>query len=211
MKRKPKEALLIFARYPEAGKVKTRLAEGAGEHLALTTYAGMLLETLALGIGQLKKRRAVTVWISPAEAIDPFRRYWAPQFSLMPQAEGDLGVKLAAAFEETFRQGVKKAVVIGSDCPDLREKHLEEAFLALDDAPAVLGPAQDGGYYLLGLSRMIPSIFKGIAWGTEQVLDQTLERLGKLGICPALLEVLRDVDRVEDLGVLKAKTEKGKA
>ena len=119
----------------------------------------------------------------------------------VPQAGQTLGDRLHSAFVEAFEAGCKRAVTIGSDCPGITEARLAEAFEALDRAELVLGPATDGGYYLVGLNRPTPGVFEGIAWGTERVLAQTLDRADRLGLSVHQLGALDDVDRPEDLPV----------
>ena len=193
------EALLVFGRHPELGKVKTRLARGIGEHAALSAYEGMLRSTLDLAAGQVALGRRVAVWVDPADRLEAFRRSWGRDLDCRPQPKGPLGERLASAETEARREGSSRVVLIGSDCPPLQERHLEEAFTVLRTSPAVLGPALDGGYYLVGLSREIPGVFEGIPWSTPAVLDKTLERLAEAGIRPMMLETLQDVDEAKDL------------
>jgi len=119
----------------------------------------------------------------------------------LPQPAGDLGERLAGAFAESFRAGSTATIIIGSDCPDLSADVLIEAFTHLAEAPVVLGPAQDGGYYLVGLNRPVPELFHGIPWGTDRVLADSLAALHRCGCKAALLKPLADIDRPEDLPV----------
>lgn len=190
------EALLVFARHPERGKVKTRLAEGIGEAAALGAYESMLRSTLDLVRGQ---PRPATVWVAPATRLEAFRSRWAQGLPCAAQPEGDLGGRLRHAFEAAWSGGASRVVAIGSDCPALARNHLEQAFEALSRTSAVLGPARDGGYYLIGLSKRVPGVFEEIPWSTPEALAKTLERLRTAGVRPELLETLNDVDVVEDL------------
>lgn len=199
------EALLVFARHPEKGKVKTRLARGIGDTKALAVYEAMLAATLLLAHAQAKRGRAVGIWVDPPDRLETFRGSWGKDLDCRPQPQGPLGERLAVAEAETRREGASRVVLIGSDCPQLEERHLEEAFATLRTAPSVLGPALDGGYYLIGLSREIPGIFEGIPWSTPAVLARTLEKLERSGIRPELLETLSDVDEAKDL-VKEART-----
>jgi rSAM/selenodomain-associated transferase 1 len=122
----------------------------------------------------------------------------------------DLGARLVAAFDELLRVS-DRAVVMGSDCPDLDPETIRMAFAALDDHALVLGPARDGGYYLIGLKAPAPALFEGIAWGTERVLAETLERARRLGLATRSLEVLADLDTPDDLVRLIARRSVEKA
>ncbi len=117
----------------------------------------------------------------------------------LPQGAGDLGERMAGAFEESFRTGSTATVIIGSDCPGLSPDVITAAFARLTETPVVLGPARDGGYYLIGLSRPMPELFRGIPWGTDRVLADSLAVLQRRGCKPALLDPLEDIDRPEDL------------
>jgi rSAM/selenodomain-associated transferase 1 len=115
------------------------------------------------------------------------------------QSDGDLGERMSAAFADAFREGAGRVVVIGTDCPALSPDHLAEAFEALGNHEVVLGPARDGGYYLVGLSRPADALFTDIPWGTESVLQATMERAEAVGLTQCCLQTLGDVDRPEDL------------
>lgn len=191
------EALLVLARHPERGRVKRRLARGIGEAAALRVYRGLLARTMRLALAPAASAgRRATVFVAPPRRLDDFRRRWARGLPCLPQPRGNLGVRLARAF---LLAGARRTVAIGTDCPGLAPRHLDRAFRLLRRHPAVLGPAEDGGYYLIGLSRPAPGVFRRIDWGTERVLAQTRRRLASAGLRPALLEVLRDVDRPSDL------------
>lgn len=185
-------ALLLFVRNPEKGKVKTRLAQDLGDDKALEIYLELLNITRAV---------AVTV---PAERFLFYSNFipqsddWPEvQFQKHLQANGDLGSRMEAAFQLAL-EAHQKAVIIGSDCPELSPAIIEQAFAQLDDFDAVLGPANDGGYYLLGLKTVIPDVFREMVWSTELVLAETLARLDAAGKSYALLPELSDVDHGED-------------
>ncbi|NUO03602.1 MAG: TIGR04282 family arsenosugar biosynthesis glycosyltransferase [Saprospiraceae bacterium] len=185
-------ALLLFVRNPEKGKVKTRLAKELGDDKALEIYLELLNLT-----------RAVAMAI-PAERL-LFYSNFIPQSDDWPeslfqkhlQSGGDLGARMEAAFHQALETH-PKAVIIGSDCPELRPEIIEQAFTQLDDCDAVFGPANDGGYYLLGLKSVIPGIFRDMVWSTKSVLSETLDRLKAAGKTYAFLPELSDVDHVED-------------
>ncbi len=190
------DAILVFVRAPEAGRVKTRLAAGIGAAAALRVYVRLAEHALAQARAS---GAAVRVHFTPADAGDAVRAWLGPGAAYLPQAEGDLGERMRSAFDAAFAAGFRRVVVIGSDLPDLSAELLGRAFALLDGHEAVLGPARDGGYYLLGLRRPVPEVFQGIAWSTAEVLAATVARLREMGIEPALLETLGDVDEAADL------------
>jgi rSAM/selenodomain-associated transferase 2 len=129
-------------------------------------------------------------------------RHWLGENkTFIEQCPGTLGERMAFAFKEAFSQGATASVIIGTDCPELSDGVLGKAFDALRQSEVVIGPANDGGYYLIGLSRFVPEIFEEIAWGTDRVFQQTLHVLSAKGVQPVLLDPLSDVDRPEDLQV----------
>jgi rSAM/selenodomain-associated transferase 1 len=136
---------------------------------------------------------------TPPERRADFEAWLGPDFRYEAQSEGDLGARLEGAFERAFAEGAARVVVVGTDCPGLDGSHLAMAFEGLRGADAVLGPAADGGYYLLGLTRLLREVFRGIPWSTERTLAETLDRLRTGGHSVVLLPTLRDVDRPEDL------------
>jgi uncharacterized protein len=141
----------------------------------------------------------VRVHHTPADAGDAVRAWLGAGPAYLPQADGDLGRRMEDAFARAFADGAERVVIVGSDLPELSASLLRRAFDALDVHPAVLGPARDGGYYLLGLRRMVPGIFDGIAWSTPDVLAATLARFRAADVAPAMLDELADVDEVQDL------------
>lgn len=119
------------------------------------------------------------------------------------QSEGDIGCRMASAFQVSFEAGMNRVVLIGTDCPDLNAQLLTQAFQSLEQHDLVLGPAEDGGYYLIGLRRLIPELFMGISWSTAEVLQQTHSIARNLGLAVAYLPLLSDIDRPEDLWIWK--------
>jgi len=190
--------VIVFVREPVRGRVKTRLAAEVGADAALRVYVRLaehaVREALELGSGT-----RVRVHFTPAGAGDAVRRWLGDGPDFLPQVDGDLGERMNAAFASAFADGCQSAVIIGSDLPGISAEILRRAFDLLDAHPVVIGPAYDGGYYLLGLREPRPELFDGIPWSTERVLDCTLHRLRGSGISPPLLEPLRDVDRAADL------------
>ena len=185
--------LLIFIRNPRLGKVKTRLARTVGDAEALRIYHILLQKTRAAALGVDAERL-----LFYSDSIDPDDGWPATDFQKKRQSDGELGERMRQAFETAFAAGARKAVVIGSDCPQLTGDGLQTAFDRLDGSDFVLGPAPDGGYYLLGMKALEPSVFEGIEWSTETVRTQTLEKIRAAGKTCSLLPVLTDVDTETD-------------
>ena len=189
-------AVLVFVRAPEAGRAKTRLAAALGPEAALRVYVRLAEHTLreARASGA-----AVRVHFTPPGAEAAVRDWLGEGADYLPQGEGGLGERMERAFREAFRAGYGRVVIVGSDLPGLSAGLLRRALEGLEAREAVLGPARDGGYYLLGLRRVVPGLFTGVPWSTGEVFARTLERLREAGIEPALLEELADVDEADDL------------
>lgn len=190
-------ALIIFAKAPIPGYAKTRLARALGDAAAARLAERMLMETLknaiAADIGP------VELCCAPDDAHPAFRRAAAEHgIELTLQGEGDLGMRMQRALARNLNRR-QRALLIGTDAPGLGPLHLRSAAEALHVRPAVLGPAADGGYVLIGLSQPIPALFDGIDWSTSQVMAQTRARLQRHGIDCAELPMLADVDEPEDL------------
>ncbi|MFN0036661.1 MAG: TIGR04282 family arsenosugar biosynthesis glycosyltransferase [Saprospiraceae bacterium] len=188
-----KNALLIFIRNPALGKVKTRLARTLGDAEALRIYHILLGQTRAAALGCAAER-----WLFYSDFVAENDGWDSPFFQKKTQHTGELGERMEAAFQLAFEAGAHKAVIIGSDCPELTGAVLQQAFDLLDAADFVLGPVPDGGYYLLGMKALDPSIFRGIAWSTATVREKTLEKMAATGKSCALLPMLSDVDTEED-------------
>jgi len=189
--------ILIFARTPELGKVKTRLASDVGEAPALDLYHRLLAHTC-----DTVTRSGFPARVHLAGPM-PERDLWSDAgFRRIPQTDGDLGARMSAAFAHAFAEGVRSVVIIGTDCPGLRADHLHLAMTALETHEAVVGPADDGGYWLLGLTSPVRAIFENKTWSTDSVLRETLADFKALGMGVVRLETLRDVDTVDDLDAL---------
>ena len=182
-------AVIVFAKEPVKGQVKTRLGAEIGHDTAVDVY----YQLLACTDGATKPFARSIFYRGNAERIPFFKG----AVEWVEQSEGDLGQRMLAAFKHLFDQGAEKVLIVGSDCPKLKANIIEQAFQALDDHPYCLGPALDGGYYLLGMKELNPELFGDIPWSTDQVARLTLERMGE-GKCFQLPE-LRDLDRLEDL------------
>ncbi|MGE5232286.1 MAG: TIGR04282 family arsenosugar biosynthesis glycosyltransferase [Deltaproteobacteria bacterium] len=192
----PQRALVVFARAPEPGRVKTRLAREIGEAAALEAYRE--LGTAVMGAVGVLRDCEVVVAYTPAEREGLVRGWLGSVPGYEPQPEGDLGARMLGAIARRCAAGAERVLVIGTDCPDLDARLLETAFARLGRADAVLGPAADGGYYLVGMKRPIPELFREIPWSTPATLSATLARAAGAGVSVALLEERRDVDTAED-------------
>lgn len=192
-----RSAILIFVRTPEPGRVKTRLAAEIGAEAALRVYVRLARHATGEAL-MLAPDVAVRIHFTPADASGA-GQWLGPGPAYIPQAEGDLGERLERAFAEAFDAGFERVVVIGSDLPDLSSALLRRALGLLDRYEAVLGPARDGGYYLLGLRQLVTGVFRDIPWSTPAVFGTTADRLRSAAIEPAILETLRDVDHAADL------------
>ena len=189
-------ALIVFARAPELGQVKTRLAAGLGDIAALEIYrrlAGQVISAVRAGDSY-----SVTVAYTPAATEHLMCEWLGPSTVLKPQVGGDLGVRMAHAIDEALASGAQRVVVIGTDCPDVNAHVVEAAFQRLATSDAVLGPATDGGYYLIGMSSVHRQLFDDIPWSSPDTLGATLDRARASGISVALLEERRDIDTADD-------------
>lgn len=197
----PAARLMIFAKAPVAGAAKTRLVPALGEQGAAEFQARLTERTLALAVNA--NLAPVELWCSP-DCRHPFFQSATSATERRVQHGQGLGERIAHAFATVLTHH-PYAVLIGTDCPAMTQDYLARAFASLDGgADAVIGPAEDGGYVLLGLRRMDNRLFEGVAWGTDRVLNQTRERLAALGWPWEELETLWDVDRPEDLERLGA-------
>lgn len=185
--------LLLFIRNPRLGQVKTRLARTVGDAEALRIYRILLEKTRQAALGVHAER-----WLYYTDATEQGDGWPETDFLKKVQHSGDLGERMHHAFWEAFETGTRKALIIGSDCPGLNPEILGQAFDALDHSDFVLGPTPDGGYYLLGMNQLEASVFQDIAWSTETVCRDTLEKIHTLEKTVTLLPVLSDVDTEED-------------
>lgn len=191
--------LVMFARAPVAGKVKTRLVPSLGSEGALALHRRLVLRTLRSARAFCEAHDAeLEVRIAEGDG-DALKHWLGDDWRFREQKGGDLGERMSAAFDESFHESSTATVLIGSDCPSLTPDVLASAFECLKTHGAVLGPARDGGYYLIGLTAPMPGLFRDIAWGTESVLAQSLAVLSRESCQSALLETLDDLDRPEDL------------
>lgn len=189
-----KDLIIIFTKNPVLGKCKTRLASTLGDELALKIYL-QLLEHTKTFTSKLECDKHVYF----SQEIPEDSLWDSHSFDHRTQSQGDLGKKMKDAFEDSFNEGYQNVVIIGSDCAEINEKDLTLAFEALQNKDAVIGPAIDGGYYLLGMNSFMPYLFNDKSWSTPQLLDETITSLIENGNSYELLEKKSDIDYEEDL------------
>ena len=194
------QGIIIFTRFPVPGLTKTRLIPVLGPEGACRLHREMT-EKIVAQVQQIKKNYPLMMEIHFSGGSREQMAGWLGRdLDYVVQSEGDLGDRMRLAFQKAFRQGWKRVVLIGSDLPDLTPAIIRGSFERLTHHDLVLGPAQDGGYYLIGLKANRPELFgSSIIWGTKEVLKKTLKTADQLGLKTALLARLRDVDRPEDL------------
>ncbi len=185
--------LLIFVKNSILGKVKTRLAKSVGDQAALEIYEQLITHTRRITQGfSLKK----TIWYSD---FIPTQDGWkTDHFDKKVQTDGELGQRMKQAFADAFHSGYQPVIIIGSDCLGLTTDILHTALQQLQNHDFVVGPATDGGYYLLGMNAFLPGLFEKKPWGTETVLSATLTDISQLHKTVCLLPELTDVDTLED-------------
>lgn len=192
-----KHAVIVFQKTPELGKVKTRLAASIGDKGALRVYQFLLQHT-----HRVLENFPADIHVFIAGAYDASSSQPSNYFFHMQEGE-DLGARMDTAFTKLLSSGYQKVLIIGTDCYDLSPEILRQAFAELTQRDLVIGPARDGGYYLLGMRKPAPELFIGIPWSTSSVFRDTMDCAKKLGLSCAVLPVLSDVDTAEDLGVLR--------
>jgi len=198
----PTDTLILFSRYTRPGHTKTRLIPLLGEKGAALLQKNMteknILELHALSPNIVKE-----IWFTGGNE-DEMRQWLGNSFRYHLQPDGDLGHRMQAASNHAFMTNCRKLVLIGSDCPLLTTDDIITAFARLELNDLVIGPAGDGGYYLIGMTHLVADLFSDIPWGSDQVLDRTLAKIGNMSLSCSLLPTLADVDRPEDLVHLPA-------
>ena len=187
-------ALIMFIKNPVKGKVKTRLAATIGDDMALEIYQKLIRHTL-----NIVEDVAADKFIFFSDTVDESIGYENTPVHKVVQSGNDLGEKMKNAFELLFKTGYKRVTIIGTDCPGITANILEGAFSKLNNSDVVIGPAIDGGYYLLGIKEIHNDLFEKIAWSTSTVLHSTIERCNTNNLSYSLLSALSDVDEEEDL------------
>ena len=189
-----KNLLMLFVRNPELGKVKTRLAASVGPEEALAIYMHLLQHTK-----QVTENLPMDKVVYYSNEVDHHDLWPNDKYKKQVQPAGDLGEKMEDAFKSAFEQGYTSVVIIGSDCHQLTPAIVEKAFEALKTHEVVIGPALDGGYYLLGMRQLHPELFQDKRWSTEHVFPDTLYDIERLHLAHKVLPELSDIDHVEDL------------
>ncbi len=198
--------LILFTRYPEPGRTKTRLIPCLGAQGAAALQRNMTERLLAVARRYATGRACSLEIRYEGGTLRKVLRWLGPHIRVVPQGDGHLGRRMGRAFEAAFEAGAVRAVLVGTDIPGITPSTLKRAFRTLAHHDLVFGPAEDGGYYLVGMHRRtgreaIFRIFGAMPWGTSAVLGKTLDVARRYGFTFALTESLRDVDRPEDLPV----------
>jgi uncharacterized protein len=201
--------LLLFTRYPEAGKTKTRLIPELGAEGAALLQKRMT-ERVVAQANLLGRRAGIKTVVHYDGGSREKMTSWLESVDCVEQVDGELGLKMRSAFEHTFCGETDTAVLIGSDIPDITADLLKQAFASLLTKDVVIGPSQDGGYYLIGLvanhaSELFPLLFEEMPWSTRELFSTTVNRIEKAGYDVAILPILKDIDLPADLSFAKEK------
>jgi len=199
-----KRCVILFVKLPEKGRVKSRLAQRMNENLVLRLYENMVLDTIDM---LTKGRFPFRICFTPPDARDRIREWLGQGYRAFPQTGEDLGDRMENAFGHVFSEGAGDVLLIGSDIPGLTAGVMDEAFTALLKNEAVIGPAGDGGYYLIGFKKgsFEPIIFHDMVWSTKTVFRDTMDRLHEASLKVHVLPELTDIDTVEDLRMIMSR------
>ncbi len=193
--------LLLFVKYPKKGLVKLRLCKDLEEKMVLELYRCFVKDTL-----EMIKKTNIPYFICfhPPEEKQKFQDWLGPTLQFLPQQGRDLGERMKNSFTTIFAKGYQKAILLGSDSPDLPHEHITLALTLLQTKDIVLGPTQDGGYYLIGFRRnsFTPRIFDDIPWSTPEVFQETLLKIQQEKRSAGILPIWNDIDTISDLKTL---------
>ena len=192
-------AIIVFTRFPVEGKVKTRLAKNMGNKFAVSFYRVCAEHTFNELLKVKKTGSELFLFCSEENEIEQVMKWGGTNFNYYFQQGNDLGLKMYNAFNTVFKKGYKKVIIIGTDAPDVSMNIVQSAISVLDNYNVVIGPANDGGYYLLGFKSKLIDLFSGIEWSTDSVFDNTIEKLNRSKINYFMLNELTDIDTLEDL------------
>jgi rSAM/selenodomain-associated transferase 1 len=191
-------ALIIFAKLPRAGEVKTRLGRSIGMEKASAVYRQFAEHTFTLADGLHSPDIRVYIFYAPGASEEEIREWVGREFVFVEQRGNTLGDRMKNAFDTTFADGATQTIIIGTDVPELNVDVIRSAYTMLSTHDIVIGPSTDGGYYLLGMNATTKDVFDGITWSVETVLHQTLAKLHSLMLSHQLLPSLSDIDTEED-------------
>lgn len=195
------KVIVVFLRAPEKGRVKTRLARDVGDDTALLLYRAFAARTLDAARGGAATCR---VLFYPPGKQHLVAAWLGKDYAYATQTGGDLGQRMANALAAEFSRGADRALLVGTDIPQVRSGHFHRAFQLLEERDTVLGPSADGGYWLIGFTQsgFTPQVFEGIEWSTDRVCRDTLDRMADAGRSVGLLPELRDIDTLADLNAV---------
>jgi rSAM/selenodomain-associated transferase 1 len=208
MSTSPKNCILFFVKDPVKGGVKSRLAAELDETIAVELYGNFILDILTT-LSQCEAQRLICVY--PESALEKVKKWLGPKDHYLPQEGKDLGERMKNGFIEAFSMQFENVILIGSDIPDLPLSIVKQAFRMFETHDAVVGPAHDGGYYLIGFRNdtFVPEVFDKMKWGGETVLRSTLNRIKKRGCRVHLLPTWHDVDTLADVMALLQRNKSG--
>ncbi|RYM32123.1 glycosyltransferase [Brumimicrobium glaciale] len=189
-----KNALIIMTKNPELGKCKTRLAKTLGDKKALEIYIKLIDYT-----AKIAKEVEADKFIYSTDVLTDSKRWECPNTFFSIQSKGDLGERMNNAVQNVLNQGYEKIIILGSDCAEINSSDINSAFDQLNNHDYILGPALDGGYYLIGMKEVSPTLFHDMIWSTEHVLSDSISRIKAKNSSYFLLEEKSDIDFEEDL------------
>jgi rSAM/selenodomain-associated transferase 1 len=192
-------AIIVFTRFPVEGKVKTRLAKNTGNKFAVSFFRACAEHTFKELIKIKETGSDLFLFCSEENEIEQVKQWTGNNFDYYSQQGSDLGLRMYNAFDSVFKKSYKKVIIIGTDAPDVNMNIIQSAISVLDNYSVVIGPANDGGYYLLGIKSKLIDLFSGIEWSTDSVFDTTIEKLNNSKIKYFMLDELTDIDTLEDL------------
>jgi rSAM/selenodomain-associated transferase 1 len=193
-----KNILIIFIKNPVPGQVKTRMAREIGSERACSIYK-TLTEAVYSNVSKDNSTYECRLMADSHDSVRPIRDWLNPKWKISVQEGDTLGLRMHHAFAEVLQAGYKRGVLVGTDIPGLTQSIIEKAFTELEQVDVVLGPAIDGGYYLIGLKQESKFLFESIKWGTSNVLEKTIQKIENKGKKYKLVKKLRDIDSLEDL------------
>ncbi len=192
-------AIIVFAIFPIEGKVKTRLAKNMGNKFAVSFYKVCAEHTFKELVKVNETGSELFLFCPEENVIAQVKRWAGNKFNYYSQQGSNLGLKMYNAFDTVFKKGYKKVIIIGTDAPDISMNIMQSAISVLDNYSVVIGPSNDGGYYLLGFKSKLIDLFSGIEWSTDSVFDNTIKKLNNSKINYFILDELIDIDTLEDL------------